>query len=109
MAIIVPQNLRFTGSISPDVEGYKLYYEEVPNLIDEFTSPVIDLGIPPIVDSKYEVNLSLVLPPDTDGVFNLGLSAYDDIGNESIPSLKSNVPLDFVAPSAPTDLEIVIG
>jgi len=38
---------------------------------------------------------------DKSGVFNLGVSAVDSVGNESNMSLSIDVPLDFMAPNPP--------
>jgi len=43
----------------------------------------------------------------TDGVYNLGITAVDDAGNESSFSLINDVPLDFLAPDAPGEITII--
>jgi len=93
MAKIVPVNLTFPESPSADVEGYKLYVE--PDGTDvTHGSPSFDL-------SGTSVNLADVMPADTDGIYNLGIVAVDDVGNESDFSLINSVPLDFVPPQPP--------
>ena len=47
------------------------------------------------------VDLAAILPAGTDGVYNLGIVAMDDVGNESDFSLMDAVPLDFVPPEPP--------
>jgi len=92
--------LSFPPSNSPDVVGYKLYIETAPTPVD-YNSKSFDLG------NNTSVDLS-TLPgmTTTDGVYNLGVSALDDAGNESSFSVLENVPLDFAAPDAPGALVI---
>lgn len=104
--------LAIVGSTSPDVLGHKLYVvPEGSGLVrdldgtvpgaDEFLlgSPLPDVG-----DGKTRWDLS-VLPgmSDKDGLFDLGIAAIDDAGNESAFFIIPGAALDFVAPDAPTD------
>ena len=93
--------LSFPASGSSDVVGYKLYMEEAPNAVS-YTSTSFDLG------NTISVDLS-TLPgiTTTDGVYNLGITAVDDAGNESSFSLINDVPLDFLAPDAPGEITII--
>ena len=87
--------------------GYKLYMAEAPadvEAVDEngaYLAKSYDLG------NMTEVDLS-TLPGMTsnDGVYNLGVTAIDDAGNESSMSRAENVPLDFAAPDSPGALVI---
>lgn len=101
MAKVKDVNLSFPGSGSPDVVGYKLYIETAPNPIT-YDSPSFDLG------NNTSIDLS-TLPGMTsqDGVYNLGITAVDDAGNESSFSLINDVPLDFAAPDPPGEITIV--
>jgi hypothetical protein len=92
--------ISFPPSNSPDVVGYKLYLEEVPRLVSYDSEP-FDLG------DNTTVDLS-TLPGMTtkDGVYNLGVTAVDDAGNESSMSIMSDVPLDFVQPDPPGQITI---
>jgi hypothetical protein len=101
MSLIKKAMLSFPASTSPDVVGYKLYMEVAPNAVT-YGSTVFDLG-----NNTTNVDLS-VLPgmTTTDGVYNLGVTAVDDAGNESSMSMLDNVPLDFLAPDAPGALVI---
>jgi hypothetical protein len=87
--------LSFPASDSPDVVGYKLYIEEVPTEIT-YDSKFFDLGNNTSVDISTLEGMT-----DRDGVYNLGVTAVDDAGNESSFSLINNVPLDFLAPNLP--------
>jgi len=101
MAKVKDVTLSFPGSGSADVVGYKLYIVPVPEVID-YDSPSFDLG------NVTSIDLS-TLPGMTsqDGVYNLGLTAVDDAGNESSFSLINDVPLDFAAPDPPGEITIV--
>ncbi len=92
--------LSFPASGSQDVVGYKLYMETSPSPVT-YTSPSFDLGNNTSVDMSTLPGIST-----TDGVYNLGITAVDDAGNESSFSLISEVPLDFLAPDAPGEVTI---
>ncbi len=108
---VKPTFLTFTPSDSPDVEGYNLYMEESPNAIDVNSSQKWDLGNPLVEsDGKIKVDLTTLDGMTTrDGIYNLGLAAYDEVGNESSLMLLNDVALDFIAPNPPTDGAIVRG
>lgn len=92
--------LSFPPSGSPDVVGYKLYVKESPDAVD-YDSEVFDLG------NDTSIDLS-TLPDMTtkDGVYNLGITAVDDAGNESSMSVIADVALDFVQPDPPGQITI---
>ncbi len=93
------KTLRWSPSVAQDVVGYNLYIEEAPNPVVA-TSTKIELG------NVNEVVLNDHLN-DIDGTYNLGLSARDDGDNEGPITVMNDVPLDFIAPDAPTNLEII--
>jgi len=93
MAKIQSMNLTFPPSPSADVVEYKLYIEPEGVAVTH-SSPSYDLP-------GTTVNLAAVLPEETDGTYNLGIVAVDDVGNESDFSLMGAVPLDFVPPESP--------
>ncbi len=101
MAKVKNVMLSFGASGSSDVVGYKLYMEVSPSVLD-YTSNSFDLG------NTTSIDLS-TLPGMTsnDGVYNLGITSVDDAGNESSMTLLNDVPLDFIAPDAPTDIVII--
>ena len=93
--------LSFPASGSTDVVGYKLYMEAVPTDVS-YESQSFDLGNITTIDLATLPGVTT-----TDGVYNLGIAAVDDAGNESSFSLISNVPLDFLAPDAPGEITII--
>lgn len=108
MAKVRSMKIKFAPSASPDVVSYKLYTEADPGPVD-YNSTSYDLGMPPLnADNKCEVDLATVLPGSIDGVYNLGVVAVDDAGNESGMSKADAVPLDFSAPAAPGVVEVEV-
>ena len=93
MAKIKDVTMEFPASPSPDVVGYKLYIEESPNPVTH-QSQSFDLG------NNTTVVLNDVVG-EIDGIYNIGVAAVDDAGNESDFSLLADVPLDFVPPQPP--------
>lgn len=107
MAQVNEAKIRFSPSGSPDVIGYKLYIEKDPNPVT-YTSQSFDLGNPAPAGGLIEVDVA-ALPGMTtyDGVYNIGVVAVDDAGNQSSMSTKSGVALDFVAPDPPGEITVV--
>lgn len=100
MAKVKSVNLSFPASNSPDVEGYKLYMEEAPVEVS-YDSQAFDLG------NNTSIDLATLDGMTTkDGIYNIGITAVDDAGNESSMSLISDVPLDFEAPNPPGQITI---
>jgi len=108
MAKVKDVMMNFPASTSGDVTKYLLYIAAVPAAVDEvdaggnFVAQSFDLG----------TNLSVKLNDlpgmtTTDGLYNIGVTAVDDAGNESSMSTVSDVPLDFVAPDAPGQITII--
>ncbi len=95
MAKIKDAVLNIPPSGSPDVVGYKLYIQQTPAAVT-YDSEAFDLG------NVASIDLA-TLPGFTtrDGVYNIGVAAIDDAGNESSMSKLNDVPLDFVAPDPP--------
>ncbi len=100
MSKVLNTKLTFSPSESEDVVGYKLYLQEAPNPVT-YDSPSFDLG------NKTEIYIS-TLPglEQVDGVYNLGVSAVDDAGNEADLQIIEGVPLDFLAPAPVSNLVI---
>ena len=98
MAKVKDVTLSFPASASADVVGYKLYLEPAPAEVTH-DSPSHDLG------NTTTVTLNSVLGL-IDGVYNIGVVAVDDVGNESDFSLLNDIPLDFVPPGPPGSLTI---
>jgi len=95
MSKIAVKKLSFNPSLTPDVAGHKLYIEEAPAQVS-YQSQSFDLG-----DQTNNIDLGAVIG-EQDGTFNIGLTAYDDAGNESDMYLMGEFPLDFTAPDAPS-------
>ena len=97
MAKIRKRRLRWTKSSAPQIVGYKLYWSENGEV--NYDSKCVMLG-----------NVTeIVLPDDVNsfkpngGPIEFGLTATDEIGNESdMVTLKA--PYQFAVPEAPTDL-----
>jgi len=100
MSKIKDVTLTFPEVNAPDLVGYKLYFQETPAPVS-YNSQFIDLG------KNNSVNINTLDPlKNVDGVFNLGVTAVDDAGNESDMTTVSGVPLDFIAPDAPGPIQI---
>jgi len=102
VAILKETWLRFPASDSPDVVSNKLYIEEAPAVVTD-QSQSFDLGNA-LVDiggvMHVEVNLAAIPGMTTlDSVYNIGVAAVDDRGNEASRTLLNDIPLDFTAPN----------
>lgn len=99
MAKLKKRKLRWQPSKSPQVVGYRLYWSADGRL--DYDSQAADLG-----------NVTeIVLPDDIEnfpaaaGPVELGLTAVDELGNESdIVTLRA--PYQFNVPAPPTDLRL---
>lgn len=92
--------LSFPPSGSPDVVGYRLYAQASPDVVG-YESPAWDVG------NATSIDLSILDGMTTkDGVYNIGITAVDDAGNESSMSILEGVALDFVAPDPPGPIVI---
>jgi hypothetical protein len=99
MAKIVSKKIKWEASTSPDVAGYKVYW--TTGSVLHYNDACKDVG-----------NNTLVLVPQnipdfpmTDGNILVGVTAYDEFGNESDMVLLT-IPFDFTAPDAPTGLAV---
>lgn len=107
MAKIAPMKLKFAPSPSGDVVSYKLYIETSSKDVN-YSSPSFDLGKPNPVGGVIEVNMAELAGITTyEGNYNLGVTAVDEVGNESAMSVKNDVALDFVPPEPPGEIVIV--
>lgn len=93
-------NLSFSPSGSPDVVGYKMYIEEAPNEVS-YDSESFDLGMNTNINIADLANITT-----KDGIYNIGITAIDDAGNESSMSKMGEVPLDFISPDPPGEIII---
>ena len=101
MAKVVKRTVNFTAAVAPDVQGYKLYWSIGENTPLDYTSENVDIG------NTTEVVIPDDIPsfPLVDALINLGVTAYDEVGNESDMTTLST-PFDFTAPDAPTNLVV---
>ena len=100
MAKVKNYTIMWTKSTSTDVVGYKVYYVPESETLT-YAAPNVEVGDVDTVAIPADV-------PDfplIDGIYKIGLSAVDDVGNES-DIIEKTVPFDLVAPDAPTNLEI---
>ena len=107
MAKIREVRIRFKPSGSPDVTNYNLYYCDAGAGLD-YDSSVVDLGKPQVdADGYMRVDIA-ALGIFSDGRYDIGITSVDDAGNESSMTMLRDVPFDFVAPDAPTDLAVEV-
>lgn len=107
MAKVGQKTIRFLQSDSPDVVTNKMYVEasvSPSNLTYDSTS--FDVGNTADPDGYVYVNLGDYLA-GYDGIFDIGIAAVDDTGNEADMSTAFNVPLDFQAPNPVGPLELL--
>ena len=106
MSKIKSKVLRFVPSDSPDVVTNKLYVEPEGTPLT-YDSLSFDIGnAPDPEDGMVHVDLSTVFI-DYDGVYDIGIAAVDDGGNEADMQTLTGVPLDFVAPNPVSGLELI--
>ena len=100
MANVRKYQISWTKSTVEDVVGYKIYYMPEGEVLD-YSSPNV------LVGDVDHVLIPDDLPgfPFIDGNYQIGLTAVDDVGNES-DFIAKTVPFDLVAPDAPTNLEV---
>ena len=110
MRIAPSGHVDFPASDSPDVTGYKMYYREVGANTPggdpddgglEYADTVIDVPVPADGSTTVSVDLSTLNISNVDGALRVGLSAIDDVGNESDIGPTVDVPFDQAAPNPP--------
>jgi hypothetical protein len=105
--------LQFKPSASQDVASYKLYAKEDEpnvNLTKDNATIIADLG-KPNAESDGFCRVVLNTVPElssADGMYDLGVAAVDDAGNESPLLLQglADISLDFLAPSPPSEASV---
>ena len=95
MAKVKNRRLLWEPSTSPNVIGYKLYWAEEGKV--NYDSPCAMIG------NVAEVILPEQVPsfPLVKGAIELGITAINEIGNES-DMMKFAIPFQFSVPDAPT-------
>jgi len=98
---LVGYELSWTASPSPDLAGYKLYWEDDGTQPD-YLSNSFDAGNVTVVDINNIPGF-----PGIEGDITLGLTAYDTVGNESDMVYNTSF-FDRAAPAAPTGFTVTI-
>ena len=107
MAKVKKLIMKFRPPADADVAGYNLYVKpETAGPIDYLnTDPTMQYpGLQPGTDGLCQIDISAI--PGLSGVdasYTFGLTAYDDVGNESDP-LEGVRAVDFIVPAAPTEM-----
>lgn len=78
--------IQFPPSTSEDVVGYYLYIELYPTTVS-YNSPKVDIG------NSTTVDLTVIPGIDIGKTYNLGITAYDEVDNESSFSLLTNITI----------------
>ena len=101
MAYIKPKTMAWGASPDTDVVSYAVRWAIPPTAInyDPTVNPGLDVG------RVTSVRLPLTGMPNIDGQLTIGVTAKDDVGNESDPA-EGTFPFDFKAPAPPTSLVI---
>lgn len=102
----VSKVFKWTASVSSDVASYRVYVSEGDVPLD-YDADFVNVGNVTEVDLGELANDGFMMLENAEGLYNLGVSAVDNIGNESAIAVKAGVFLDFVPPVAPTGLEIL--
>lgn len=79
----------------PDLAGYRLYQSRISEDYD-FTSPIAEIP----------AGTQTAVATCADGTFYWVLTAFDTVGNESLPSNEVMATLDSTAPAGPTGFTI---
>ena len=109
MAKIKPKVLKFNPPTSPDAESANIRIVPTGDVMD-YPVPVAHTvtDLTPGSSGKIEVDLGGISTAQTmDGVYDIGVTYVDDVGNESAIAKAAGIALDFIAPDAPTGLEVV--
>jgi hypothetical protein len=99
MAYIKPKFLSIGASTDPDVVGYKVYWAVPPGTIVYNPENGVNVGL------TTKIALPLAGMPNIDGKLTIGVTAIDDVGNESDPA-EGTFPFDFIPPTGPTSLSV---
>lgn len=102
----VSKVFKWNASISPDVAGYRVYVTEGAVAMS-YSADFVNVGNVTQVDLGELADQGFNILENAEGVYNLGVSAFDQVGNESAIAVKAGVFLDFVPPAAPTGLEVL--
>ena len=102
MAKVTKKKIKFVPSASEDVVAHRIYVAPDPDELT-FASPMVEVTMP---DTEVIVPDEFPGFPLRDVEYKIGVTAVDDIGNESDMTIVQ-APFDFSAPDAPTGVEIL--
>lgn len=89
------------ASTDPDVIDYLVRWAIPPGTINY--NPELNPGLN--IGKVTQVSLPLSGMPNIDGQLTIGITARDDVGNESDPA-EGTFPFDFQPPAPPTSLVV---
>lgn len=98
MSKLAPNQVAWTAPSATDLDHYEL--RVVP------AGATLDYTVAGITIAKDATSYDFSGNPDyagKQGTFDMGISAVDTSGNESDMAVLKAVPIDFVAPDAPTN------
>lgn len=109
MSKLGTKTLRFTPSASGEAVDHRVRI--IPDGTEfSYAEPFVAVGVAvnDEASGKIAIDLgSLSIAPQLEGVYDIYVTAVDASNNESDPLPIDDVRLDFVAPAAPTDGEVV--
>jgi hypothetical protein len=101
MALIKPVgSVQWVASIAPDVIGYRVFWT-IDGTAPDYTSQSVDVG------NVTGVQLPFTGLEAFEGILQVGVAAIDAAGNVSDIAAPVNIPLDSIAPDAPTGVVYV--
>lgn len=102
MAKVLKRRVRWPASNAVDVVGYKVYWVVGGGQIDYSSENFVQV---PANVSQIAIPDQIPALADVEDDVTIGVSAIDDIGNESdVTSV--TVPFDFAAPDAPANVVV---
>ena len=103
MAVVRKKRVRWDADPNtPDIIAHKVYVAKEADVLD-YASPNVQVTMP-----QTEIILPDAYPPgtfDEDVNYQVGISAVDDVGNESNIVIVT-APFDFIAPGAPSNIVV---
>ena len=104
MSKIIKKKVSWVASVASDVVAYKMYWSLAANGAPTYDSESVQVN-----SSKTQIIIPDDVPNFPIGIednYILGISAIDDVGNESDIAVTPSVPFDFDAPDAPSGISV---